>query len=622
MLNNKLSIASLIMLSAWGSLYAAEPAGRVLILQGSAVAVRGAQEIPLARGTTIESGDLLKVADGSSLQVRFTDESIVALRANTQYKIDDYKLSEKGDSDKSIFSLLKGGMRTITGLIGKRNPDNYQMRSTTATIGIRGTHFTAVNCASDCSNADGSKAEDGLYGGVTDGRIVVRNSAGETEFSRDQYFQVTSNNALPIPLLAPPSFLRDKLDGLAKAGKGSTGKTAEVQASGSSSTSETTSPAPTSLTTAPGTATVQTSYQPLNNPVVAEAAAATSNVQNSGTLAVVTPPLVLLPAPIAPIAPIAPVDPTVTQPPAVTTPPTVTQPPTIPANSTLLSGSWSNAYVEAKTSIYTVNAGTSSWAYGASNETSTAVNYPVPNNFAYTPLTWYMNFFGPYTSTSVDPSTGATFTSTYTKTSSVDTGSFVGVADTAYWGRFSAVNDYSNGTISETSTEIVHWIHAAPVTAAPTSGIFTFAHVGGTQPTDSAGNVGNLTNGGAWTVNFGTRTIASATPVTWTMPNGVSYSASIAATSPASLVAFGPTTSTETAANGGTFTSVETGINSISRPGAAGGSCSGNGCTMTNVVFSPQFGGANATGLGVGIATTATTTTGTQYTSQVRAYTR
>jgi hypothetical protein len=616
MLNNKLSIASLIMLSAWGSLYAAEPAGRVLILQGSAVAVRGAQEIPLARGTTVESGDLLKVADASSIQVRFSDESVVALRANTQYKIDDYKFSEKGEGDKSIFSLIKGGMRTITGLIGKRTPDAYQMRSTTATIGIRGTHFTAVNCAADCKNADGSKAEDGLYGGVTDGRIVVRNSAGETEFTRDQYFQVTSNNTLPTPLLAPPSFLRDRLDGMAKAGKGSTGKTAEVQVSASSSVTETTSPAPTSFTASPSTRSAQTTYQPLNNPVVSNTTSTISNVQNSGIVAIVTPPLTPVPPSTAPITPVAPTDPSVT-------PPIASQPPALPANSTLLSGTWSNAYVEAHTTNYTVNPSTIAWAYGASNEASTATNFPVPNNFAYTPLTWYTTAFGPYTSTSVDQSTGATFTSTYTKTASADTGTFTGVADNAYWGRFNATNSFNSATVSETSTETVHWIYAAPVTAAPTSGIFTFAHVGGTQPTDSAGNAGTLTNGGSWTVNFGTRTISSVTPVTWTMPNGVSYSASIAATAPASLVAFGPTTSTETAAsNGGTFTSVESGINSISRTGATGGSCSGNGCTMTNVVFSPQFGGANATGLGMGIATTATTTTGTQYTAQVRAYTR
>jgi hypothetical protein len=568
MLNNKLSIASLIMLSAWGSLYAAEPAGRVLILQGAAVAVRGSQEVPLSRGVTVESGDLLKVAEGSSLQVRFTDESVVALRANSQYKIDDYKFSEKGDSDKSVFSLLKGGMRTITGLIGKRNPDNYQMRSTTATIGIRGTHFTAVNCASDCTNADGSKAEDGLYGGVTDGRIVVRNGAGETEFGRDQYFQVASNNALPVPLLAPPSFLRDKLDGMAKAGKGSQGKTAEAQASGSSSTSETTSPAPNSFAPSLSTSSIQTTYQPLNNPVVQE----------------------LLIAPT-------------------------------PANSTITSGTWSYAYSEASVgrSTYGGNSSISSYTYGASNVTETLANYPMPAGFTYNPLTWYKSAFGPYTATYTD--TSGTYTTTFTKSASVDTGAYTGTdGQTAHWGRYNQSESYSYGGVTGTSDETTHWVHGAAVTSLPTSGIFTFTHVGGTRPTDGAGNVGTLTSGGSWTVNFGSKTLYSASPVTWTMPNGVSYQAYISPGAAATLSTYSQTY--KESVGSGTYTSTETGVNTINRSGTTGGSCSGNGCTMTNVVLSPQFGGANATGLGLGIATTATTSSGTQNTAQVRVYTR
>jgi hypothetical protein len=290
----------------------------------------------------------------------------------------------------------------------------------------------------------------------------------------------------------------------------------------------------------------------------------------------------------------------------------------------LISGTWSNAYVEAGISTYIGSGGTSTWAnaYGASSDVGTATNYPFTANFVYTPLNWYMNFSYQPNYTGID-SSGTAFTATYTKSGSVDTGSYTGVADTAYWGRYSYSVDYGTSTAPESTTVIQHWILGAPVTAAPTSGIFTFNHVGGTQPTGTGNTTGTLTNGGSWTVNFGTRTIASVTPVTWTMSNGVSYSASISPAAPASLVSYGPTTSTDTAAsNRGTYTTVESGVNSITRTGTSGGSCSGNGCTMTNVVFSPQFGGANATGLGVGIATTATTTTGTQYTAQVRAYTR
>ncbi len=62
-------------------------------------------------------------------------------------------------------SLLKGGLRTIMGAIGKRKPDACQMRTTVATIGIRGTHFCVLFCQADCQNQrnnDGQVPHDGL----------------------------------------------------------------------------------------------------------------------------------------------------------------------------------------------------------------------------------------------------------------------------------------------------------------------------------------------------------------------------------------------------------------------------------------------------------------------------
>jgi len=190
----------------------AEPAGRVLVSVGDAVAVRGGQEVKLTRGTEVEKGDLLRVGEASNVQVRFTDESVVALRPNTQFSIDDYKFTREAGNDKSIFSLIKGGLRTITGLIGKNSRSNYAVKSVTATIGIRGTHFSLVTCNNDCNNADGSLAPNGTYGGVSDGRVIASNQAGEKDFGRDEYFHVATINSLPQPLLAPPPFLRDRLE--------------------------------------------------------------------------------------------------------------------------------------------------------------------------------------------------------------------------------------------------------------------------------------------------------------------------------------------------------------------------------------------------------------------------
>ncbi len=552
MIKNTLSRASLALLLAWGSSYAAEPAGRVLLLQGSANAVRGAQEVPLARGVSVETGDLLHVAEGSSLQVRFTDESVVAMRANTQLKIEDYKFSENGTGDKSIFSLLKGGLRTITGLIGKRSPEAYAVRGVTATIGIRGTHFSAVNCAGDCTNADGSQADDGLYGGVTDGRIVVTNQAGESEFGRDQYFVVTSSNSLPKPLLAPPSFLRDRLDGLAKAPKGGQGKAADVSSSGSSSVLETTSPALGVVTNVVAGSLPTSPYAPSNSPL------ASSEIKSAATESV---------------------------------------------GAYSFTENYSSTEARAGLSVFDYESD------GAYYSSATVNNAPISNLLA-----WYQ---GAYTETysDTDITYGITITGTRTKTASVDTGSFTGIEGTAHWGRFQESNNVAT-PFTESLNKINHWVLGPAVTAMPTTGTFTFTQVGGTLPTDGNGNVGTLTSGGAWTINFGTLTIQSASPVTWTMPSGAGYKVNVA---PVSLTSYAYGSTSSSTLNGVTGTSNETGtgFNSI------GGSISCTGpCSGPSVEISPQPIGATASLLGVGIATGATVSGVPENTAQVRVYKR
>ena len=211
----KILLAS-CLIPVCATVMAGEPAGRVLMLLGTGTVVRGNQQLPMARGTVVESGDLIRMGDASTAQIRFSDEAMVALRPNTEFRIEEYRFSEKGEGDSSVFTLVKGGLRTITGLIGKRNPAAYEMRGSTATIGIRGTHYTVVNCEAACLNADGSTAPKGLYGGVSEGRIVVKNTADSKEFARDQYFSVASADGQITPLLAPPVFLREKLDKLSR----------------------------------------------------------------------------------------------------------------------------------------------------------------------------------------------------------------------------------------------------------------------------------------------------------------------------------------------------------------------------------------------------------------------
>ncbi|MEY2952628.1 MAG: hypothetical protein RLZZ401_715, partial [Pseudomonadota bacterium] len=67
-----------------------------------------------------------------------------------------------------------------------------------------------VNCSDDCKTPAGEAVPNGLFGGVTDGRISVTNNVGESEFEQQENFYLANANAVPERLLVPPSVLMDR----------------------------------------------------------------------------------------------------------------------------------------------------------------------------------------------------------------------------------------------------------------------------------------------------------------------------------------------------------------------------------------------------------------------------
>ncbi len=152
----------------------AEPAGKVLTAGGDALVLRGSQILRISSGSAIESGDQIHTgADGKALIV-FTDSGLIWIRSNSDFVVDEYSYANgQGGRESAFFSLLKGGARSVTGLIGRRNRMSYRLRVSVATIGIRGTDFSVVMCQRDCRESDGGLAAKGLYGEVLEGRIAV-----------------------------------------------------------------------------------------------------------------------------------------------------------------------------------------------------------------------------------------------------------------------------------------------------------------------------------------------------------------------------------------------------------------------------------------------------------------
>ena len=97
--------------------------------------------VPLKKGGAVQSGDDILTSNGAQAQIRFSDGGMVAIQPNSQFKLASYADNKDTRTDSFLVELAKGGMRAITGLIGKRNHDNYKVITSTATIGIRGSSF-------------------------------------------------------------------------------------------------------------------------------------------------------------------------------------------------------------------------------------------------------------------------------------------------------------------------------------------------------------------------------------------------------------------------------------------------------------------------------------------------
>lgn len=155
----------------------------------------------LAKGSEVQVGDVLTTEKDSIARLKFTDGSEVAMRPQSRIRIDKYGFTEDSpQEDSMVFSLVKGGLRTLTGLVGKRgNRDAYRLQTATATIGIRGTDYGALNCEQDCE-----KLADGVYVNVNNGRIAAANNAGELEVGAGQFAYIASLDTLPILLNEDP----------------------------------------------------------------------------------------------------------------------------------------------------------------------------------------------------------------------------------------------------------------------------------------------------------------------------------------------------------------------------------------------------------------------------------
>ncbi len=219
-------------------------AGSITMLTGrGTVSTADGTVRPLFKGDAVHAGDVISSGVNSYVNIRFTDSGFILLRPRSRFQIEDYHVVQTaktgsiaapvapkapaapavtvptpaaasaplakliteppGPGSRVLLSLLKGGFRAVSGLIGKVNHDDYSLATPVATIGIRGTDYIGVLCDAICARdpvvvgslPPGVSAEGGLVTGVVKGRISVGSKGLCTESSPQD---ASSNNCVEI----------------------------------------------------------------------------------------------------------------------------------------------------------------------------------------------------------------------------------------------------------------------------------------------------------------------------------------------------------------------------------------------------------------------------------------
>lgn len=123
-------------------------------------------------GLRVCRGDRISTGAGSIAEMRLRDGTRITVGKESEFAIREFRI-HKHKPNVALFELAKGAFRSITGFITAR-PHRYEVSTTVATIGIRGTDFWGGY----------GLTENGLDVVMLEGKgVYVKTAAGQVELT-------------------------------------------------------------------------------------------------------------------------------------------------------------------------------------------------------------------------------------------------------------------------------------------------------------------------------------------------------------------------------------------------------------------------------------------------------
>lgn len=187
-------------------------AARVITLEGMALAIGPQGERELQIGSPVDVSDRIKTLEKSHVVLLFKDSGKITVNPESEFLISEYRYEPNQSDNKSVVKVLSGGIRALTGAIGKENHKNYQVNTPVATIGIRGTGFD-LYCLGACvatgtpASTTSKEPAAGLYSYVWKDSITLSNQSGQYELAEHKASYIASSSSPAIAIAQLPAVI-------------------------------------------------------------------------------------------------------------------------------------------------------------------------------------------------------------------------------------------------------------------------------------------------------------------------------------------------------------------------------------------------------------------------------
>ncbi|MDP6351032.1 MAG: FecR domain-containing protein [Alphaproteobacteria bacterium] len=120
----------------------AEGIGTAISIDPFVVSSRGpGHRREIAPGDTINAGELFKTGPEGAVEMEFLDETTLRLGPDSELVLDSFVFDPAAAGGDFAVTLAVGALRLVS---GNMQDEDYQVQSSIATIGIRGTDFTVL----------------------------------------------------------------------------------------------------------------------------------------------------------------------------------------------------------------------------------------------------------------------------------------------------------------------------------------------------------------------------------------------------------------------------------------------------------------------------------------------